>query len=172
MHYTALVVAAGLVGASVLPAAAQVELPSRKAGHWEIRMSSEGQTGMPAMVVQTCTDASTEQRMMRMGLNSMGQMCSRHDISRDGATYVVDAECQMSGMRMTSRSVFSGDFQSGYAVRIESRMTMPGQAQPQTMVMTQQARWVADSCQNGLTPGDVQLPTGQKVNIRDIPAGR
>lgn len=171
MRIAAILLAVASAG-FVLPAAAQMELPSRKPGHWEIRMTSEGQTGMPDMVVQTCTDAATEQRMMRMGFSSMGQMCSRHDISREGANYVVDAECQMSNMRMTSRSVFSGDFQSGYRVRVESRMTMPGQSQPQTMVMTQQARWVAAACQNGLTPGDVQLPTGQRINVRNIPGGQ
>jgi hypothetical protein len=156
----------------VSPALAQspsVELPSRRAGHWEIKMLMEGREGGPEMVVQACTDAATERQMMQFGAGQMGQTCQRYDIRRVGQEFHIDADCQMGPMRSISRTVMSGDFQSGYTVRVEGTATMGGQAQPQQTLMVQTARWVGATCTGGLVPGDIQMPTGQKVNIRNMP---
>jgi hypothetical protein len=162
---------AALAALLASPAAAQtpsVELPSRRAGQWEIKTLMEGREGGPETVAQTCTDAATERQMMQLGMGMAGQVCQRYDIRRVGQEYHIETDCQMGPMRAVSRSVMSGDFQSGYSVRIEGTMTMPGQSQPQATSMVQTARWVGAACTGGLVPGDIQT-MGQKINIRNMP---
>jgi hypothetical protein len=146
----------------------QIELPNRRPGHWQIKMMMEGRPDGPEMMIQACTDAATERQMMQYGMGQMGQACSRYEIRRQGADYLIETDCQMGPMRTTSRTVMSGDFQSRYTVRIEGTVASQGQAQPQATLMVQEARWMSATCTGGLVPGDIQLPTGQKVNIRDI----
>ena len=159
--------------ASAAPALAQttpqMDLPSRRPGHWQIKMLMEGRADGPEMMIQACTDAATERQMMQFGAGQFGQTCQRYEIKRQGADYLIEADCQMGQMRSTSRTVMSGDFQSGYTVRIDGTVTIPGQAQPQRTLMTQEARWLSATCTGGLVPGDIQMPTGQKINIRDMP---
>ncbi len=158
-----------LLAAPALAQSPSVELPSRRPGHWEIKMLMEGREGGPEMVIQACTDAATERQMMQFGTGMAGQSCQRYEIRRVGQEFHIDADCQMGPMRSTSRTVMSGDFQSAYSVRIEGSATMPGQPQPQATLMVQNARWVGATCTGGLVPGDIQMPTGQKVNVRNLP---
>ncbi|MBL8567494.1 MAG: DUF3617 family protein [Phreatobacter sp.] len=168
MHAAPLAVLAALIATPAFAQTPSVELPSRRAGQWEIKTLMEGREGGPEMVAQTCTDAATERQMMQLGMGMAGQVCQRYDIRRVGQEYHIETDCQMGPMRSVSRSVMSGDFQSSYSVRIEGAMTMPGQSQPQATNMVQNARWVGAACTGGLVPGDIQT-MGQKVNIRNMP---
>jgi hypothetical protein len=157
-----------LVASPALAQSPAVELPSRRAGQWEIKMLMEGREGGPEMTVQACTDPAIERQMMQFGTGMAGQSCQRYDIRRVGQEVHIDADCQMGPMRSVSRTVMSGDFQSAYSVRIEGTATMPGQAQPQATLMVQNARWVGAACTGGLVPGDIQM-MGQKINVRNLP---
>ena len=148
-----------------------IDLPTRRAGQWEIRMQAAQQPqGMPEMVVKTCIDQATDRRMMQSGMSMLQQNCEKREMRRDGSNYVIEAVCQMGPMRMTSNTTISGDFQASYSVRSSATIQMPNQANPQTTNTVQEARWVSASCTDGMVPGDILLPTGQKMNINSMPS--
>ena len=154
------------------PVFAQVELPQRRAGQWEVTISTGEGAAASQVQMQACTDAASERAMMAMGAGQMGQMCQRNEIRRDGQDYVMESDCQMGPMRVISNSRITGDFQSAYQMRIEGQVTgMPGAAQQKTLT-TQSARFVSPTCTGGLVPGDMLLPGGQKVNVLNMPGMR
>lgn len=158
---------------SLLPISANAqsapELPQRRAGQWEIRLDVGAARQTPDMVIHHCTDAATDRRMMQAGLQMSREMCSRYEMRRDGQGFVIDATCQLGPARSTSRAVISGDFQASYTIRVEGSVEgMPGSRGPQASVVTQTARWVGAACREGLTPGDMLMPGGMKMNVRDL----
>ena len=144
------------------------DLPSRRAGLWEITMTEEGKKAAPQLM-QQCIDAKTDQMMQNFGSSLGAEMCSKQEVKKVGATIVIDAECQMGPMRSVSHSVVSGDFNSNYTVRVTTRMEgLPAAAQAMaggTRVI--QARWTG-ACTPEQRPGDMVLPDGRTMNIMDM----
>lgn len=153
----------GLVAAA--PALA-LDLPARKPGLWEIKMSFDGRN-TPPVVAQHCIDAATDKLMNAMGNETSGQMCSRQDMQRNGSTIVVDSVCKIAGATTNSHGVITGDFNSAYTVKVSTRREGGGavaQAIPAQTSMTIDARW-AGPCQGDQKPGDMIMPGGIKVNV-------
>jgi hypothetical protein len=153
----------------IATAAIAVELPPRKAGLWELKMSVEGRN-MPAQSFQHCIDAATDRKMSAMG--DMGADCSKQDVQRAGNTITVDSVCNIGGATTTSRAVASGDFNSGYTVKVTSKReggpAVPGM--PAETKMTIEAKWTGP-CKADQRPGDMILGNGMKMNINDMPKG-
>jgi len=86
-----------LVSLAAATPASALDLPTRKAGLWEINMSFEGRN-LPAQAIQQCVDAATDKLMNSIG-GSMGQAaCSKQDVQKVGATMVVDSICKIGPM--------------------------------------------------------------------------
>lgn len=164
-------VAGAACGAAL--AAGTVELPSRKSGHWEIRMSTDMPAGVPETVVDLCVDAATDRQMMEQGLSLTSEMCPQREMKREGDRIVIDAVCNIGPVKTTSRTVISGDFQSAYTMKITGDIGgLPagagGNAGEQKTSMTQHARWMSASCPDGLKPGDIKMPGGIRINMKDM----
>ncbi|HLQ93948.1 MAG TPA: DUF3617 family protein [Xanthobacteraceae bacterium] len=158
-----------LVSLAAATPASALDLPTRKAGLWEINMSFEGRN-LPAQAIQQCVDAATDKLMNSIG-GSMGQAaCSKQDVQKVGATMVVDSICKIGPMTMTSNAVVSGDFNSAYTVKVSSKTdgtAMPGVPAGRTSNTTIEAKW-AGPCKPDQKPGDIIMGNGQKMNIRDL----
>src|SRR5205085_7034900 len=102
-----------------LPALAQ-DMPSRKAGLWEMTMTYEWR-GAPPQSMQQCIDASTDKAMQDMSAGPRGQSCSKRETKKVGNTIVFDTVCSTGGGTMTSHGVVSGDFNSAYTVKINAK---------------------------------------------------
>ncbi len=164
LSWTAALMALAL---SPLGAAAQVmDFPARKPGLWETRMVSEQPAGMPAITAQMCIDPATDREMMEFGLKMSKDACKRFDMKRAGGTWTIDAECAFGGMKSTTKTTISGDFQSSMSVRIEGTMDGMG-AGPQKTLMTQTATWKGP-CTDGMKPGDISMGQGIKMNVRQL----
>jgi hypothetical protein len=150
----------GVIGA--MPASA-AELPSRKAGLWEIKMSFENRNA-PGQVIQQCIDASTDQ-MMQSGVGSNAQAaCSKRDVQRSGSTITIDSTCTVGGKTTNSHTVISGSFDSAYTTTV----TSDGEAIPGgKMSMTMAAKWLGP-CTGDQKPGDMIMGNGMKINILDM----
>jgi hypothetical protein len=155
-----LIVACGLVliGAATAMAA---ELPTRKAGRWQIMMSIAGRGGQS---IEQCVDAATDQ-MLQSNAGPFAQgACSKRDIERSGDHMIVDSSCTVAGKTATAHTVITGDFNSAYKMTVTSRSdALRGAA----IDMTLEAKWLGP-CTAGQKPGDVIMPGGLKVNIRDL----
>jgi hypothetical protein len=161
------IVALALVSAA--PAAA-LDLPARKAGLWEIKMTFEGRS-LPPQTMQQCIDAATDKQMNSIGGSVRAELCSKQDVQKVGTTIVVDSVCQIGPTKSTSHGVISGDFNSAYTVKVASKReggaAVPGMPADGTSNMTMEAKWLS-ACKADQRPGDMIMGNGQKVNIIDL----
>jgi hypothetical protein len=151
-----------LVLASVLPALG-AELPSRKAGLWEVRTSFENRNGA-GLTVRQCIDASTDQ-MMQSSAGPLAQAaCSRRDIQKSGDTVTINSTCTLAAKAATSHAVITGSFDNAYTMTVTSQSdALPGGM----MAMTVVAKWLGP-CAADQKPGDLIMGNGAKMNILDM----
>lgn len=157
--------AAALVLFCAFPAAA-LDLPARKAGLWEIK-TTLADSQAPPRVMQQCIDAKTDKLMSEKFGGGQGD-CAKPEIRKSGSTIVAESSCKIGGVATTTRSVFEGDFDSAYTVKVSME---GGPARPQPggkTEMTMQARWLGP-CKADQKPGDIEMPGGMKMNILDLP---
>jgi hypothetical protein len=148
-----------------LPPARAEELPVRKAGLWEMKIVRTG-TQLPEMTMQHCTDEATD-REMNTGLAPAAKdVCSRNDIQKTATGYVGDSACNVAGASVTSHSEISGDFTSAYTVKTTSHTEHGPAALPRDTTTTIEAKWLG-ACKADQTPGDIVMPGGFKLNIKD-----
>ncbi len=164
MRLAAPLLAIALTAGTLAPAvAAGIDLPARKAGQWEIRMAIAA--GRPPMTIQMCLDAATDRAMMAAGLSASKGTCTNQKMTRSGNTIVSDSTCKIGRMTVVSHAVVTGDFQSAYTVKVESKTTGGVSAINGSHVITQDVRWVSPTCGNGLKPGEMLMPGGMKVDV-------
>jgi hypothetical protein len=89
------------------------DLPTRKAGLWEIKMEFEGHSRLPMQTMKQCTDATSD-KLMTANFGGAAEHCQKQDISRSGNAIVIDSVCAFGGATSTSHAVVNGDFNSAY----------------------------------------------------------
>ena len=121
-------IAAGLLAAA--PAFA-FDMPTRKAGLWELKMEFVG-SNLPGREMKQCTDVSADKLMTANFGGSTQESCSKHDVSNSGGIITVDSVCKFGEATSTSHAVISGSFDSAYTVEVTSKREggrpMPGLA--------------------------------------------
>jgi Protein of unknown function (DUF3617) len=152
-----------LLGAA--PALA-IELPTRKAGLWELKMMRAGSPA-PEMTMQHCTDESTDKKMTTSLSPMAKQNCSKNDTQKTATGYVTDSVCSYGGTTMTSHSEVTGDFNSAYSVKVTSHNDNAPAGAPRDTNMTLQAKWLG-ACAADQKPGDIVMPGGFRMNITDM----
>ena len=169
MHRRLAFAAFGLLGVS---AAAAAELPTRKAGLWDVKMTVEGQ-GLPPHTMQQCVDAQTD-KLMNSGTAGLSrETCSKKEVKISGSTITMDSVCQSGGATTTSHAVITGSFDQAYTIRISSTRQggapVPGTTPGQATNMTIEAKWLG-ACKAGQKPGDIIMANGMKMNVLEMPA--
>ena len=157
-------VAAAMLVAGLQTAAA-VELPTRKSGLWEMKMLPSAD--MPGMTMQHCTDETTDKRMSDAFMPMAKNMCSKNETQRTAAGYVTDSICTFAGITSVSRAETIGDFNSAFTVKTTSKMQNAPKSIPSDSVSTIEAKWLG-ACTAGQKPGDIMMPGGMKMNIKDF----
>src|SRR3984957_17717695 len=140
------------------------DLPIRKAGLWEIKMARTG-SPLPDMTMQHCTDQATDKDMNNMVSPMAKQICSKQDVQKTATGYVSDSVCSLAGALLTSHSEIVGDFSSAYAVTTTSHSDK-GPANLRDSTTKIEAKWLGD-CKPGQKPGDIVMPGGFKLNVKD-----
>jgi hypothetical protein len=161
-----------LIGSAATAAAP--DLPARKPGLWQLTMNFEGRN-LPSQIMKHCIDAATDKEMSGIGGGMQKEVCSKQDVQRAGNTVVIDSVCKFGTMTSASHAVVSGDFNSAYTVKVDSKRDgappMPGMAAGGTTHMTIEAKWLG-ACEAGQKPGDMIMGNGMKINVKDMPAMR
>ena len=151
-----------------------LDLPTRKAGLWEMTMDFHN-SRLPHQTMRQCTDANSDRLMNMNFAGSNEQACSKKDIVKNGNGYVVDSICSFSGTTTTSHAVVAGSFDSAYSVDVTSTRSggpaMPGLAANGQSHMTITAKWLG-RCAAGEKPGDVIMSNGLKMNVIDLQRAR
>jgi hypothetical protein len=174
------VIALGLVAVSLaacdkLPFLSGPESPHRKAGLWEQTMQSD-QSPTP-VIREACYDAASDRRTPVLPHKpSPGgrRQCDKFDVSKDGATYVIDSVCGFagaSGMKATVHAVISGDFDSKYTVTNNITIeNAPDPARNGVHKSTITAVYKGE-CPSDIGPGQVKLPDGEVVDMAQLRNG-
>jgi hypothetical protein len=156
-----------LLAGLVMPALAQ-DYPKLKAGLWEMERAATNPANHPDRMTM-CLDDSVQKEMFSMGSGAMQGMCSKHDFKLSGNRGTGDFVCDIGGSRMRSKSTMVLDGNTGYRTEIHTTYDPPFMGQNEsTTVLT--ARYVG-ACKQGQRPGDIVLPNGQTMNMRDAMAG-
>ena len=156
--------AVGLLALQVGGATA-VELPVRKAGLWEMKVLSGG--SVPEMTMQQCTDEATDKDMSTAMSPVAKEMCSKQDIQKTSAGYVTDSVCAIAGTTIKSKAEITGDFNSAYTVKSSSHSEGGMGGAPRDSTTTIEAKWVG-ACKGDQKPGDIMMPGGMKMNVKDM----
>jgi hypothetical protein len=158
-----------LLGGSALALMAQAagaeELPLRKAGLWEMKITKVG-SQLPEMTMQHCTDATTDKAMANSVSPLAKQICSKQEVVKTATGYVSDSVCTVSGVSMTSHAEITGDFNSAYSITTKAHMDK-GPEQLRDTTTRIDAKWLGD-CKADQKPGDIMMPGGFKMNTKDI----
>jgi Protein of unknown function (DUF3617) len=147
-----------LIPICAMPAVA-AELPTRKAGLWEMTTVSNGRT----IPIQQCIDAATDQIMQANAGLSAQRSCSKRDVQKSGDTTTIDSVCTIAGKALTNHTVITGSFESSYTMTI----TTQGEGIPVARNMTISAKWVGP-CAADQKPGDMIMQNGTKLNLVDM----
>lgn len=160
------VLGACLMTAAPAAAVAAVELPVRKAGLWEMKMLRTG-APKPEMTMQHCTDETTDKAMNSAFSPASKDICSKQDIEKTATGYVTDSVCTVAGVTMATHSEIVGDFNSAYTVKATSHSQGGSAAVPRDSTTVIEAKWLG-ACKAGQKPGDIMMPGGIKMNIKDM----
>ena len=154
-----------------LPIVAQADLPKRKPGLWEIKMTSSIGPGGP-MVSQHCIDAKTDDLMQQRAQGMDKQACSKNSVRREGGKTILESVCKFGETTATTKIVFSGDYSSQYRGDIHSTYSPPMRGTKETR-STLEAKWLG-ACKAGQKPGDITtpdmpgMPGGGKFNMDEM----
>lgn len=142
--------------------AAPNELPSRKAGLWEIKMQM---SEMPqSMTSQHCVDSKTDNLLQQQG--QAKQECSKNSVRKDGDKIIIETVCKVEGSIATSKAVFSGDFTRQYRGEINTNFAPPWHGM-KTSKQTLESKWLG-ACKAGQKPGDVIIPGMGSMNLNEM----
>ena len=140
------------------------ELPLRKAGLWEMKITKIG-SQLPELTMQHCTDATTDKDMANSVSPLAKQICTKQETVKTATGYVSDSVCTVGGVSMTSHSDITGDFNSAYSVTTKAHMDK-GPEQLRDTTTRINAKWLGD-CKADQKPGDIVMPGGFKINVKD-----
>jgi hypothetical protein len=156
------------LGGSALALTAQAasaeELPLRKAGLWEMKITKVG-SQLPEMTMQHCTDPTTDKDMANSVSPLAKQICTKQETVKSATGFVSDSVCTVGGVSMTSHSDITGDFNSAYSVTTKVHMDK-GPEQLRDTTTRIDAKWLGD-CKADQKPGDIVMPGGFKLNVKD-----
>ena len=155
---------AALATMAAMPGAAQ-DYPKLKSGLWELnRTSNRGPNQPNAMTM--CLDESVQKEMFDIGAGAMKGMCSKHEFRMSGSRGIGESVCDFGGSTMRSKMemVMNGD--TGYRTEIHTTYDPPfmGQTDGTTVVTAR----LLGACKPGQRPGDMTMPNGQTMNVRDM----
>jgi hypothetical protein len=88
------------------PPAFALDMPTRKAGLWELTMTFE-RRNLPPQVMKQCTDAATDKLMNLNFGSSNGQACSKQDVKTAAGGFSIDSVCKFG--EMTHHHARGGD---------------------------------------------------------------
>jgi hypothetical protein len=160
-------VAAAAVSLHGAATAADLSLPERKAGLWELATTMDEGLGPKDQTLKMCIDADMERTTVAASADEHTKQCSKYDISRAGGNTIVDMSCQFASRHVVSRTELSGDFKTEFQVKIES--TTSGEQNAQTVsvkrTITQKGKYLGESC-GDLVGGEAIGPDGSKVLVQ------
>ena len=143
-----------------------LDLPKRKSGLWDIKISPAS-SNRPPHTIQMCIDQKTDNMAQQMFESRARGACSAQQIRREGNKIVGDSVCKIGDeTTATSHIVLSGEFDRAYHGEIRTKFSPPLMGKSENLTLID-AKWTGP-CQADQKPGDMIMPNGMKINIREM----
>jgi hypothetical protein len=154
------ITAAVLFAASATSASA-VDFPPRRAGVWTVTINMEN-AKLPVQTNKMCLDATTDAKLMKLGLASKEAQCTSMNISGSGNVRTVDSVCHFNGGTQKSHVVMTYAGDSAYHMDMRSQFSPPIAGHDQSHIV-QDGKWLGP-CPADMKPGDMMI-NGMKINM-------
>ena len=140
--------------------------PKLKAGLWEVTTATAQSGAQAPRLTTMCLDDSVQQAMYKMSTGMMSGMCSKHDIKVTAGKVTTHANCDLGVTRMQSQSVMTLTGNSAYHTEAHATFDPPmnGMKESNTVIDGKHV----GACKPGQQPGDMTLPGGNTINIRQM----
>ena len=168
-----LTVAIGLALVAVGFAAPAQEFPKLRSGLWEVNTTavntSSGKKDQPRLTTM-CLDDSVQREMYTVSTGMMSGMCSKHEIKVAGSKVTTLANCDLGITKMQSQAVMTLTGNTAYHTEARAKFDPPlnGAKESSTIIDGKHV----GACKPGQQPGDMTLPGGQTLNVRQLMMGR
>jgi hypothetical protein len=154
-HMGRLGTTAFLIVIGAMPALAD-DWPTRKAGLWDMRVTSSMGNQLDGLVLRHCIDASIASidRLIPLYAGSLADpACPKPDVHRSGNSITVDAICNFGGKDQTRHDVVSGSLDTAYTQTV----TWQGDGQPGGSVTYMYVfKWLGP-CPADWKPGNIAI---------------
>ena len=151
-----------------LPAFAADDYPKLKSGQWEMLMDA-GKDAPPRKTTM-CTDDAVQKELISMGTGMQKEMCSKNEMKRDGSRVTSMSQCKIGESTIVTKAVMTFSGNTSYKTEIDSTYSPPFMGMKEAKT-TMEGKFVGP-CRDGLVPGDMLLPGGQKINIKNLGSAR
>jgi len=157
-------VAIGIALLAVASTAPAQEFPKLKPGLWEVNMTT-GKREAPRLTTM-CLDDSVQREMYTMSTGMMAGMCSKHEIKVAGNKVTTIANCDLGITKMQSQAMMTLSGNTSYHTEARATFDPPlNGAKESTSIIDGKH---VGACKPGQQPGDMTLPGGQTVNVRQL----
>jgi len=154
-----------MILAALAAAANAQEFPKLKPGLWTTTTTTAGRPKQEQRPSMLCLDESVQQDMYRMSMGMMFGLCSKHDVKIAGNKVTIDAVCDLGMTKMQTTSVMTLTGNTSYRTEARATFDPPLKNTPRESLTIIEGKHVGD-CKPGQQPGDMTLPNGQNMNIR------
>jgi hypothetical protein len=158
--------AAALAALGALPSRGdEIDLPTRKAGLWDMKIRITG-GGVPTMSMQQCTDAAADKDLRQIYSPMSKETCDKREVHKTAGGYTLDRVCKLDDDTYTTHADITGDFNQQYQAHLTTRSQDEAPTDPPGSDLTMEAKY-AGPCKSDQQPGDI-IFMGMKINIKDI----
>ena len=144
-------------------AALAADLPARKPGLWEVKMSIDN-SNAPPQVIRQCIDAATDQLMQSSAGPYAAAACPKREVQRSTNSITINSACAVGGKPATAQAIITGSFDGAYTMTVTSQSE---EAPGSRMIMTLDGKWLGP-CTADQKPGDMIFSNGRTVNILEM----
>jgi hypothetical protein len=157
-------VAIGIALLAVASTTPAQEFPKLKPGLWEVNMTT-GKREAPRLTTM-CLDDSVQREMYTVSTGMMAGMCSKHEIKVAGNKVTTIANCDLGITKMQSQAMMTLSGNTSYHTEARATFDPPlNGAKESTSIIDGKH---VGACKPGQQPGDMTLPGGQTVNVRQL----
>jgi hypothetical protein len=142
-------------------------IPMRKAGHWELKTTMDEGRGPREQTLTMCIEAEMEKNTVAASAADHKKNCSKYEVTSTAAGTTVEAICNFNERDVTSRTEMTGDFQTAFAVKIDSTTSGVhlGQSVAIKRTIVQEGKYLGESC-GDLRAGEAMGTDGAKVVVQ------
>lgn len=142
-----------------------LDLPAHRSGLWQMTMRLNAPKAQE-FTIKRCADHATDTLVTSVASGWAEETCTKRDLKREGETLVIESTCKIGSTQTHAHVEIAGSFEDSYTMKVLTRRERTGAA-AETREIAIEAKWLGP-CAADQKPGDIILPGGITMNVRNI----